>query len=272
MFKLNPEQYGMLAPVFRNMDFHLSTQAILAGATHGLAWLDDLEKPGAGLLGHFPRYYLAGLPEAPTFIQALKTFFTAVVLPETIHRKLYLFILYYDSPAWEPVLEQVLDGFEFHKLDRQYYEIAAQRVDWKPFLPEGFTFKLADRSLFEDPQISGLEALRQEMCSERDSVDEFLNKSFGLVPVYGSQLAGWCLSEYNLSGRCEIGIATLEPFQRRGLATASTLAFLDLALQKGYRRIGWHCFTHNTPSVATARKAGLKKITDYSIYLVKVKI
>jgi RimJ/RimL family protein N-acetyltransferase len=113
--------------------------------------------------------------------------------------------------------------------------------------------------------VSGLAALVEEMCSERASVEGFVAHSFGLCPVHESgALAGWCLSEYNTGDRCEVGIATLPPYQRLGLATPLGSAFVELAAARGVTRIGWHCFAGNAASVATALSIGFEKVDDYT--------
>jgi RimJ/RimL family protein N-acetyltransferase len=94
-------------------------------------------------------------------------------------------------------------------------------------------------------------------------VDDFLDQSFGLCPVYDEEVAGWCLSEYNIDDRCEMGIATLENHQRKGIATLETRYFLNEAHRLGYRRIGWDCWKNNIASGATARKAGLHLVEEY---------
>ena len=261
LFELPQGQLSSVKPLFQDMEFHLATQAILAGVTHGRAWVDDLLDPQTAMLVHGFRYYLAGRADNDGFNHALQPSFfehiQAGINPD-------LFIIYPGSPNWEGVLEEQFLGKKSLNLARQYYETQARPVDWESRLRPEFNLRTVDPALLADLDLHGLEALREEMCSERDSVDEFLEKSFGIVPVFGNQLAGWCLSEYNLGQRCEIGIASLPPFQRLGLATACTLAFIDLAYTRGIRRIGWHCYSSNRPSIATARKAGLTKEHEYN--------
>jgi GNAT superfamily N-acetyltransferase len=98
-------------------------------------------------------------------------------------------------------------------------------------------------------------------------VEDFLKKSFGYYILKGDALASWCLSEYNVGDRCEVGVATVDEHQQRGLATAATLALVEQALSTGCHRIGWHCWSRNTPSVALALRAGFEKVRDYSVYL-----
>jgi RimJ/RimL family protein N-acetyltransferase len=107
------------------------------------------------------------------------------------------------------------------------------------------------------------------MCSERASVEDFLARSFGLCPVHENEIAGWCMSEYNVSGRCEIGIATTEKHQRKGIATLATWSFLAEAHQRGYQRVGWDCWTRNEASTATARKAGFHLIEEYPAVVIE---
>ena len=91
---------------------------------------------------------------------------------------------------------------------------------------------------FLSSDLVGLAAVREEMCSERASVGDFA-RSFGLCPVHSNEVAGWCMSEYNVGERCEIGIATAPNHQRKGIATLATWSFLAEAHRRGYtRRLG----------------------------------
>ncbi len=119
-----------------------------------------------------------------------------------------------------------------------------------------------------ESEFDGKEDLLNEMCSERESVEAFLEKSFGVVAFQGQDLAGWCLSEYNHKNQCEVGIATMAPFQKQGLARSMTNAFKKLAEQAGIERILWHCFKSNTASWRTALSAGFKLIEEEPVLMV----
>jgi RimJ/RimL family protein N-acetyltransferase len=125
---------------------------------------------------------------------------------------------------------------------------------------------------FLSGDVAGLDAVREEMCSERASVEDFLRRSFGICPVHANEVAGWCMSEYNVGDRCEIGIATAEKHQRRGIATLTTWSFLAEAQRRGYRRVGWDCWTRNVPSVATARKAGFTLVEEYPAVVIELSL
>jgi len=60
--------------------------------------------------------------------------------------------------------------------------------------PPGISIRPVDRDLLAE-DLEGLDDLREEMQSERPSVNEFLEKSFGFRPVLGNESsAGACPS------------------------------------------------------------------------------
>ncbi|HEY9074996.1 MAG TPA: GNAT family N-acetyltransferase [Anaerolineaceae bacterium] len=265
------EQYGQAAPLFAPMDNHLALRSLLEGKTRARLFVDDPARPRLALAWlHNQRFFLLGEPGAGQ-ADVLRTFFYETVLPWGRAEGKELALIYYAPAAWEPLLAAALA--EQHPLPeaRQYYRFDLAETgglpEWQD-LPPGFTLRPVDATLLADPGLSGLDLLREEMCSERESVEDFLRWSFGLALFHGSNLAGWCLSEYNADARCEIGIATLPPHQRRGLATLMTRRLLEMARERGMRSVGWDCLTRNLPSAATALKAGFRKIEDYSVLLV----
>jgi RimJ/RimL family protein N-acetyltransferase len=112
----------------------------------------------------------------------------------------------------------------------------------------------------------------EEMCSERASVEEFLGKSFGFAAVQRGAFACWCMSEYNLGNRCEVGIETVKEYRRRGLAVLVAGAMFSHAASVGVRRIGWHCWSDNAGSVATAESLGLRYVAEFPAFSVDARI
>jgi len=106
--------------------------------------------------------------------------------------------------------------------------------------------------------------------SERLSVEEFLEKSFGYVVIHGGRVVGFCMSEYNTGNRCELGIATNEAYQRRGLAKMTAVATIRHALEVGIDEIGWHCAANNAASVATAESLGFERTAEYTAHWVSI--
>ena len=177
------------------------------------------------------------------------------------------FILQVADPAWEAHLEAILPCLEpVHGL-RQYYACRQLARPWQPLLPPGYQLRQVDAALLDTPDLSGLDALRMEMVSERPSVEDFLQRSFGVCLLHDETIVGFCLSEYNIAGRCEVGVWTAEAHRQRGLGKLMSLALVEQALRDGYAEVGWHCWADNLPSAALALSAGFVLQRDYPVYL-----
>jgi GNAT superfamily N-acetyltransferase len=127
-----------------------------------------------------------------------------------------------------------------------------------------------DAALLAETHLGNLDDLREEMCSERPTVDDFLAHSLAVCVAHGNDLVAWCLSEYDNGtmgrGRCEMGIFTHEAHRRKGLATAAALALAGRLHARGTRYIGWHCWRSNKASGATALRVGMELVRDYPVY------
>lgn len=149
---------------------------------------------------------------------------------------------------------------------REFYRLKLPHATVNPPLPEGFTLRRLDEALLQGLEPANRAHVLEEICSESPSLEHFLKYNFGLCAQHEDALVGWCLAEYRDQGRCELGIETLEVYQRQGIATALAQAVIEQAFVEGATEIGWHCWARNIASVATARKLGFDKIVDYPVY------
>ena len=273
--ELSPQNYHVLSPLYQPTGYHLGLQSIQLGLTPARVFVDDDSNPSAALTWYGHRYLLAGIPDNHTFNASVAQFFAQEVIPHEIEHANHWMSLYYTSDRWGTTIENhLLPEWRLTRATRQYYAYDASLhtdFDWHSQLPKDMTLQAVDAALIERTELQHIDILKDEMCSERPTVHDFLNRSFGVCLIYNDELAGWCLSEYNSAGRCEIGIETRPPYQRRGLATLMTRAFVDIAHAKGYNEIGWHCWASNNASGRTAIAAGFKHMCDYSSHLVRIK-
>ncbi len=262
---LKTENYEKARSVLESLDIHLAVQAVLKRCTSGEIYADQEDRPQSALISVGQRFFLAGSPHNKAFNHELSRLFADNIFPAALAKGKQGFSLYYDDPAWEEKIYKVI--FPNHypiRAQRQYYTF--QKNQNRGYtIPAGASLHPVDRKLLEMSQLSNLDDLMDEMQSERESVEDFLEKSFGICLLQEGQLESWCLSEYNCGSRCEVGIATAADFQRRGYATLVASAFIEKAYSLGINLIGWHCYTDNIPSVATALKAGFEKNCDYTI-------
>ncbi len=268
MMLVTPAAYHTVKPLFADMDGHLPVVAALHGTIEADVYADDPVHPQAALIDvRHRRLYLAGIATDQT-ADAGARLLTEVIWPAARAEGVPAFQLCCAPHGWEGYIDRLLPGLSPIRTERRYYEYIAGQPLAAARLPEGYALCSADAQLLAATHLANLDALREEMTSERASVEEFLARSFGMCPVTDDALVGWCLSEYNTGDRCEVGIATLPPHGGKGLATATGIAFIQQALARGITRIGWHCYAANRPSCATALKIGFTKAEDYPAYLI----
>jgi RimJ/RimL family protein N-acetyltransferase len=254
------------APLFAALGWHLAVPAVLAGAAAGAVYADAAAAPRSALLLAGHRAYLAGDPANAGFLSVLAAVLEHRFVPQSSESG--EFVLYYGSPEWATAVEATiisrLRGYQERR--RRYFtrDARADR-DLAPAipLPEGFRLAPVDPVLLDDPALANRDELIEEICSERESVEDFLARSFGIALLHGRSIAGWCLSEYNLGQPCEVGIAVDGQFRRRGLAKELGRAFAQHALGARVNDIGWHCWKDNAASCTTARALGFASVWTY---------
>jgi GNAT superfamily N-acetyltransferase len=255
-------------PLFSALErSHALVAAFFEGCAFARLFVDHADAPQSAVIVCNSRVLCAGDPSQIDFLGEMARIFSDELIPAHCARGNDAYLVYASDEAWNTSLQNLFSGRQLYHGRRQYYEITAfaPRMDLQ--LPNSFAMHLITPE-FLSSGLSGLEAVREEMCSERASVEDFLAQSFGLCPVHSNEVAGWCMSEYNVGDRCEIGIATAENHQRKGIATLTTWAFLAEAHRRGYTRVGWDCWERNVASVATARKAGFTLVEEYPAVVV----
>lgn len=265
-----PQESGALAHLADLLDEHLAARAVIAGATPGTIYADDPVHPRSAMIIAHHRIYLSGDAGNDGFNQALRRLFAESIYPRALAQGNDAFGLYF-SDGWEaPIREVILAGRDPIPGLRAVYEIdprGSADAAWRAQVPDDLQMVEVSRALLENAGLENLDELREELVSERASADEFLQSSFGLCLVSRNLVVTWCLSEYNLGLRCEVGIATHANYRRRGLAVLTGTAFLALAASRGMTRVGWHCWAHNHGSVAAALRLGFSKVRAYPSFV-----
>jgi len=247
---------------------HALVTAFFEGCATARVFVDDAVRPQAGILVCNSRVLCAGDATQYDFLEEMRNTFSGELIPAQRSGGDDAYLVCTSGEGWNTALQGLFHTCQLYFGNRQYYEITdfASKPDLR--LPDGFSMHLITPE-FLSSDVAGMDAVREEMCSERISVEDFLARSFGLCPVYSNEVAGWCMSEYNVGNRCEIGIATTEKHQRKGIATLSTWYFLAEAHKRGYTRVGWDCWTRNESSGATARKVGFTLMEEYPATVVE---
>jgi GNAT superfamily N-acetyltransferase len=270
MPEISPTDHQPARLLFRELErSHALVTALFEGCVTARLFVDDPAVPQAGMIVCNSRVLCAGDVSQIDFLDEMAHTFTDELISAQLARGNDAYLVYASGEAWDTTLQYLFPTRDLYHGTRQYYEITDFIPKPDMQLPDGFSMQRITPE-FLSSDVAGLDAVREEMCSERTSMEDFLARSFGFCPVHSNEIAGWCMSEYNVGDRCEIGIATVEKHQRQGIATLITWYFLAEAFRRGYTRVGWDCWTRNVPSVATARKAGFTLIEEYPAVVVEL--
>lgn len=259
-FLLEPDAYASVHSLFEVMTYHLAVVTVLAGILPGRVYVDTPANPGTAILipSNQHRIYVSGEPSSDLLADVIHLLFT-----ESLEES-YGFVLYYDtSHPWERTIEHVLQNQE--SFWRHYYRLKQPPSPVVGSLPEQLTIGRIDEAMLADDARVNKDLLLEEIHSESPSLEHFFHQNFGFYAQDDSQLVGWCLAEYHYQDRYELGIETIEAYQRRGIATHLAAAVIRQGFAQGAAEIGWHCWATNTPSVATAVKLGFEKVLDYPV-------
>lgn len=262
--RLDPSAYESIRPLVGGLDYHLAVSAVLAGASRGAVYAVTHDEPRAALIHTGHRWHLGGDPASPDFADGLKGLFDGVVYPHGLAAGDFGFMLYPDDhPGWGEVIDYALAGRPARQFARHYYHLTALDQARAAEVPAGMTVHAIDADLLAQTTLTGYAELVEELYSERASVEDFLAHSFGTCALAEAAIAGMCTSEYNTGTRVEVGINTMEAYQRKGVASALLWAFAQTAFARGVTGIGWHCWSGNAPSVGTALRNGFRFVREY---------
>jgi hypothetical protein len=268
MPEIHRDNFPAIRSLFLSLErTHALIQAVTVGRLPARVFVDDASSPSAVVMVYKSRILCGGAGAKSGLVRVLADWFIAELIPAYLNAGNDAFLVCYSGDEWKIVVDELFKPYKIFQRERQYYEINDFQPAPSLALPDGYSIQMITRE-FLSSNVKGLEAIREEMCSERLSVDDFLEHSFGFCPIKDGEIAGWCMSEYNIDRRCEIGIATLEKHQQKGIATLAAWHFLTEAYQRGYTHVGWDCWKSNSASGATARKAGLRLVEEYPAMVV----
>jgi RimJ/RimL family protein N-acetyltransferase len=253
---------AVYAPLYHN----LAIESIIKGLTPATIHVDDPAHPRIALTWFKGRAWLAGNPE-----EADTAPFSALLeqyAEHLRHNSAAAYILHYAPESWEEHLDEIISPLTTRRARRLYYHLDASTRTWDLDAPPCYTLAPVDQHLLTRTNLKNLDMVKEEMKSERPTVQDFLEKSIGYCAIHDEEIAAWCMSEYNAGNRCEIGIATAENHRRRGLATITGSAVIARTLAEGINEIGWHCWANNKPSIATAERLGLQLMGEHTVQII----
>ena len=262
MLELVPPLKESFNDLFKNLEHNLSSISVLKGITESKVFSDALE-PSWLVTYSNSRILVSGELNDPEVVDAVQR-----VVDNGVAHGRQGFVIYYPVGTLKAGVGEKVQGTKTYPNLRNYYVLDIE----KPFLlniPAGYRIEQITRPLL-DEGYEHTKLVENEMKSERASVDDFLEKSFGYCAITDEVIAAWCMSEYNADNRFEIGIETHRDYRRKGLAVQTAKACFNHGLENGYNQVGWHCWVKNEPSNMLAKRLGFKHVLSYPVEYLEV--
>jgi len=266
MHILELSEYGRVEGLSSGLRDQGMALSVLAGVRPGVVAVNDAQAPTALFIGApeggFAWAYLAGDRTDRAFREELSAW---LFEEHGLGSDVAFSFLTCDSADWEEVLPGLLAPRTVIPDRRLHYESTARPGDWRSVVPSGYRIEDVDRALLDSdvkmhPQVS------QWMTANFGSVDGFLQHGIGAVAIHDGKIVGWILADSFVAGLSDIGGEIEEAHRQKGLAYTATCRTLELALDRGAERVGWHCHAINVPSVKTAETAGFELKYAYTVY------
>ena len=269
IYELKKADYEKVRPLFRSLEYHLTSAAVLDGNNPGRLFVDDPANPQTAFAFSPEGCYLGGNPDNDAFNYALNS---AIYGGEAFDGEVDALFFVYHPESWRERLAVVCHPRQPISMPRRHYVCRELRYGWRANVPAGYTVHRIDAVLLNRPGLRIPDHIKNWMENNWGSTADFLQRGFGFVSIHDDaparavEVVSWSLADCIGGDACEIGIRTLSAYRRRGLATITAAAAVDHALSHGLSVVGWQCAEDNLGSIGTAEKVGFEKERDYTTY------
>lgn len=252
MYKLDPARFAVAEPLLDRLTAtHASIEAVASGVLDGDIWVDDPTRPRVALLCEGgDGYYLAGDVDHQPSYAALKR-----TIPHTAY-------LIPDRVEWGEVLADIWDNPYARLHRRKAFRHIGGMGNVARQLPDGFELALVDQTLLDRGVSIDIETITDHLESWT-SPDLFLQHAIGHCVIHDGTVVSHCMADSVVGDRCELGVGTEEAYRGRGFGALVTRQTVARCLDRGIRRIGWHCHASNAASMRIAETNGLVEATTY---------
>lgn len=251
--QLEQSDYYKVSELIKNTDHELSIHAVIIGNTPGEIYVDNAKEPLSTLIITPECNVVAGFASNKLFNAEIKKkldFFDTVTC---------------DTEEWEINIHDIHCNIAIRKYKRRYYK-------FDKLLYHNFSEALDEQYTLEYVYVDSLEDIQYENCEkiknwfELNNMADFNEYCLGAYIRKEDKIVSWCLVDYIIDDKIEIGIRTDSEFRRKGLGMIALAATVSASISRGIKEIGWHCVDSNVGSYTVAEKVGFNKIKEYSYF------
>jgi RimJ/RimL family protein N-acetyltransferase len=240
---------------------------MLDGTNPGWVYVDDTEEPTCAWMVNSEGFFLAGNPDNKEFNAWMEDWFEDYIRHGNTDWESETVLLFdVSSDKWVSSFPEIFSLRPPQEVNRIHYLCSEVKVKWRELIPEGYAVHEIDESILSDVNLEVPDHLRFWIKMNWGTPEDYLKYGFGICVLHRKRIVSYSLADCVHGKDCEIGIQTLEPYRRRGLATIVAAANVELAFSKGFKVVGWHTHDYNQASQRTAEKVGFELERRYLQY------
>ncbi|MGB3714435.1 MAG: GNAT family N-acetyltransferase [Candidatus Promineifilaceae bacterium] len=268
IYRLKQTEFFHVLPLVEDVQHALIVRAVAEGSAPGWIVVDDPGSPKTLFASTPEGYYLLGESTNRDFNRGLGELITGKILPGGKSDGWAVFYLHHHPDSWAEWLDESLGDLGPVKDYQRYFRFRELKFNWHDRIPAGFSVRRVDQTLLSQSYLKNIEALKRQANSNFGSIDGYLDNGFGFCLLHGDEIVCWCMSDCVSGDSCEVGIRTDTAYRRRGFATITVAATIEHCLSKGLTQIGWHCWSSNLASAATALGVGFEEVLEHHAFIV----
>jgi RimJ/RimL family protein N-acetyltransferase len=249
--------------LFPQPQLTLVMEAMAAGTSPGIIWVDDADSPHSAFIWDRAHcYYCGGNTPNELFTNAIYSIIRSIV-PQAIYNHFDIFKVYYTSDSWQDEIFTLFEKWKPEPKSRMFFTIDCHDALQKDDVSTDYSLHAIDNTLLQS-SFHNREYVIEEIESCWHSLSQFLTHGFGFCLSHHHEIIAWCTAEYVSGMQCGIGIETLPSYRNQGCATVLASTFVNYCLHKGMNP-HWDSWTDNIPSIRVAEKVGFTLTREYSV-------
>ena len=256
---------GAYAGLFPGEQLALVLASVTAGNTAARLWIASQDGDDAVALlwdkGNNV-FYLAGPGLAEGAHDRLERLIATEIRPQALDEGRVYFRARGLDPAMDDALPRLLAPTTLRELVELFFGFRQTRSNDvpSPSVPN-IGFAPIDRALLEREDLANLHEIQDEIRWMWGTEERFHAQGWGYAALVPGRAICWCTAEYVSGSQCGIGIATDREYERRGVATATAVHFVEACLRRGVRPF-WECAAGNLASTRVAEKVGFVRLEE----------
>jgi len=262
MKEIELKDYNRFYKSVKELDWHLSSLAVIKGNNPGKIYSNCLEDPKAAFITSPEGWYLIGDPCIDEFNKGMRT----IAQNELMKYKKEMEIIF--DPKWSSTALDIFRDFKLRSYKRFHYLVEKANYRRESFTDNNrkAAVQICSDFVRNNLEMTNMKHVNSWILHNWGSYENFKEKGFGYYILEDDTVVSWSVCDCVAGSRCEIGIWADRNYRLKGNASSVVNAMLMYAFDNGFKEVGWHCSWDNEGSYKTAERNGFIREREYLSY------